>query len=47
MSREAAKGGLASMIPGLIDKASPGNSLPMGNIVKSLKGLDFGSILEW
>lgn len=45
VSREDAKGGLASMIPGLVDKASPGGSLPTGNIVKSLKSLDFGSIL--
>jgi uncharacterized protein YidB (DUF937 family) len=45
MSRDEAKGALASMIPGLVDQASPGGSLPTGDIAKSLKGLDFGSIL--
>jgi uncharacterized protein YidB (DUF937 family) len=45
MSRDEAKGGLASIIPGLVDKASPGGSLPTGDIAKSLRGLDFGSIL--
>jgi len=45
VSREEAKGGLASMIPGLVDKVSPGGSLPTGNLAKMAKGLDFGSIL--
>jgi uncharacterized protein YidB (DUF937 family) len=45
VSRDEAKGGLASMIPGLVDKMSPGGSLPTGNLAKSMKGFDFGSIL--
>lgn len=45
MTRDEAKGGLASIIPGLVDKASPGGSLPTGNLGKMMKGLDFGSIL--
>jgi uncharacterized protein YidB (DUF937 family) len=45
VSRAEAKDGLASMIPGLIDKVSPGGSLPTGNIAKSMKGLDLSSIL--
>ncbi len=45
VSRDEAKGGLASMIPGLVDKVSPGGSLPTGNLAKMLKGFDFGSIL--
>ncbi len=45
ISRDEAKGGLARMIPGLVDKASLRGSLPTGDIAKSLKGLDFGSIL--
>ena len=45
VSRDEAKGGLAGMIPGLVDKLSPGGSLPTGNITKSMKGFDFSSIL--
>ena len=45
VSRAEAKGGLASIIPGLVDKVSPGGSLPTGSLGKSMKGLDFGSIL--
>jgi len=45
VSRDEAKGGLASMIPGLVDTVSPGGSLPTGNLAKMTKGLDFGSIL--
>ncbi len=45
VSRYDAKAGLASMIPGLVDKASPGGSLPTGNMGKSMKDLDFASIL--
>jgi len=45
VSRDEAKGGLASMIPGLVDVASPGGSLPTGNIEKSLKDVDFRPIL--
>ena len=45
MSNGEAAGGLASILPGLINKLSPGGSLPTGNITKALKGLDFGSLL--
>lgn len=45
VSRDEAKSGLAGMIPGLVDKASPGGSLPTGNLAKMMKGFDFGSIL--
>lgn len=45
VSRDDAKTGLAGMIPGLVDKMSPGGNLPTGNIAKSLKGFDFGSLL--
>jgi uncharacterized protein YidB (DUF937 family) len=45
VSRDDAKTGLASMIPGLIDKVSPGGSLPTGPLAKVMKGFDFGSIL--
>jgi uncharacterized protein YidB (DUF937 family) len=45
VSRDDAKSGLATMIPGLIDKVSPGGSLPTGPLAKVMKGLDFGSIL--
>lgn len=45
VSRHDAKGGLASMIPSLVDNVSPGGSLPTGSLGKSMKGLDFDSIL--
>ena len=45
VSRDEAKSGLASMIPGLVDKVSPGGSLPTGNLGKTMKGFDFDSIL--
>jgi uncharacterized protein YidB (DUF937 family) len=45
VSRDEAKDGLASMIPGLVDKMSPGGSLPTGNLANLLKGFDFGSVL--
>lgn len=45
VSRDEAKSGLAGMIPGLVDQMSPGGNLPTGNIAKSLKGFDFGSLL--
>ena len=38
-------GGLADLIPGLVDQLSPGGSLPTGNIAKSMKGFDYKSIL--
>ena len=43
--REEAKSGLAGMIPGLVDKLSPGGSLPTGDLGKLMKGFDFSSIL--
>jgi uncharacterized protein YidB (DUF937 family) len=45
VSTDDAKRGLASMIPRLVDKASPGGSLPTGNLGKMMKGFDFDSIL--
>jgi len=45
VSRDEAKSGLADMIPGLVDKMSPGGTLPTGNLAKAMKGLDLGSIL--
>lgn len=46
VSKDEAAGGLASMLPGLFDELSPGGSLPTGNIVKSLKGLDVVALLK-
>ena len=45
MSPDQAKGGLASMLPGLINGLTPGGSLPTGSLSKAIKGLDLGSIL--
>ncbi len=45
MTHDQAKGGLASMLPGLVNGLTPGGSLPVGNIGKMMKGLDLGSIL--
>ena len=45
ISRSEAKSGLAEMIPGLVDKMSPGGTLPTGDLGQALKGFDFGSIL--
>ncbi len=33
------------MIPGLVDKMSPGGTLPTGDLGQALKGFDFGSVL--
>ena len=46
VSRDEAKSGLAGMIPGLVDKLSPGGSLPTGPLNKAMKGFDFGAILS-
>lgn len=45
VSPEDAKGGLAAMLPGLVNGLTPGGSLPTGSIAKAMKGLDLGSIL--
>jgi uncharacterized protein YidB (DUF937 family) len=45
LSTDQAKGGLASMLPGLIDGLTPNGSMPSGNLAKMMKGLDFGKIL--
>ncbi len=45
VSQDQAKGGLAAMLPSLIDKLTPGGSVPTGNLAKSMKGIDFSSIL--
>jgi uncharacterized protein YidB (DUF937 family) len=46
LTRDEAKNGLASMIPGLVDKVSPGGSLPTGDLGAVMKGFDFGPILS-
>jgi len=46
LTRDEAKNGLASMIPGLVDKVSPGGSLPTGDLGTVMKGFDFGPILS-
>jgi uncharacterized protein YidB (DUF937 family) len=45
VSHDEAKGGLAAMLPGLINKLSPNGALPRGNLAKHMKGFDFSSIL--
>lgn len=44
-SHDEVKGGLASMLPNLVNGLTPGGSLPTGNITKMLKGMDFSKIL--
>ncbi|MDC3332196.1 YidB family protein [Ilumatobacter sp.] len=46
LTRDEAKNGLASMIPGLVDKVSPGGSLLTGDLGAVMKGFDFGPILS-
>jgi uncharacterized protein YidB (DUF937 family) len=45
VSREEAKGGLAAMLPNLVDKLTPGGAMPTGNLAKVLKRVDLGSLL--
>jgi uncharacterized protein YidB (DUF937 family) len=45
VSQDDAKGGLAAMLPNLVNSLTPSGSLPTGNIAKALKGVDFGKIL--
>lgn len=46
VSTDAAKGGLAKMLPGLVNGLTPGGSMPSaGGLGKLMKGLDFGKIL--
>jgi uncharacterized protein YidB (DUF937 family) len=45
MSHDQAKGGLAALLPGLINGLTPGGSIPTGNIAGMMKGLDLTSIL--
>lgn len=45
-SRDDVKSGLAEMIPRLVDKMSPGGSLPTGDLSDAMKGIDFTSILR-
>lgn len=45
VSHDEAKSGLASMLPGLVDKLTPGGNLPdAGQIGGLIKGLDLGKI---
>jgi uncharacterized protein YidB (DUF937 family) len=46
VSHDEAKGGLASMLPNLVNQMTPGGSVPgAGGLGKMMKGLDFGKIL--
>ncbi len=45
VSADQAAGSLASMLPNLINKLTPTGQLPVGNLLTSLKNLDFGSLL--
>jgi uncharacterized protein YidB (DUF937 family) len=48
MSKDQVKGGLASMLPNLVDQLTPGGSVPsggLGNLGQLTKGLDLGKIL--
>jgi uncharacterized protein YidB (DUF937 family) len=45
VSQDQAKGGLAAMLPNLVNSLTPNGSVPSGNMAKMLKGLDFGKIL--
>jgi uncharacterized protein YidB (DUF937 family) len=45
MSPDAAKGGLAKLLPGLVDQMTPGGSMPAaGGMSKLMKGLDIGAL---
>lgn len=47
VSRDEAKGGLAAMLPKLIDNVTPGGQLPGGDqLAGLLKGLDLGKVLR-
>ncbi len=45
VSADQAKGGLAAMLPNLVNSLTPSGSLPTGNLAKVLKGVDFSKIL--
>ena len=48
MSKDQVKGGLASMLPNVVDQLTPGGSVPsggLGSLSKLTKGLDLGKIL--
>ncbi len=45
VSTDAAKGGLAKMLPNLVDQLTPAGSVPSGGLGKLVKGLDFGKVL--
>ncbi|MGE0877769.1 MAG: YidB family protein [Acidimicrobiia bacterium] len=46
MSHDQVKGGLASMLPGLIDQLTPGGKMPdAGGLASLTKGLDLGKLL--
>lgn len=45
MSNAQVSSGLAGMLPGLVDKLTPGGSVPdAGGLAKVMKGLDLGSL---
>jgi uncharacterized protein YidB (DUF937 family) len=45
MSHDEAKGGLAKLLPGLVDQMTPGGSMPSaGGLGKLAKGLDIGAL---
>ena len=45
VSTDAAKGGLAKMLPNLVNHMTPGGTVPTGGLGKLMKGLDFSKIL--
>ena len=45
LPRAEVRDGLARIIPALVDSASPKGCLPTGNVARSMKGVDFASIL--
>jgi uncharacterized protein YidB (DUF937 family) len=44
-SADEVKGGLASMLPNLVNHLTPGGSVPSGGLGGMMKGLDFSKIL--
>jgi uncharacterized protein YidB (DUF937 family) len=45
VSQDEAAGGIARMLPNLVNQLTPNGQMPTGNIHKSMKGLDLQSIV--